>query len=316
MITQEYRRRLQRANYRLVGSNQHAGVKLCLWTKKSIKTGGKAFCYKQRFYGIQSHRCLQMTPDLPFCNLDCKYCWRDPTTASKSWEGEIDGPEEIIEGSIEAQKKLLTGLGGINHSKKHLNEAMNPVHAAISLEGEPTLYPYLNDLIVGFHKRGFTTFLVTNGTRPDVLRGLQVLPSQLYLSLSSPNKNVFETLQRPVTNELWTNIMETIKIFPLLKTRKVIRLTLIKDINMEQIKEYAALIRTANPDFIECKSYMSVGYSRNRLPYDSMPTHKEIIEFSKMLSEELGWKIEDEKVDSRVVLIKNPEGCERWLQKI
>ena len=68
--------------------------------------------------------------------------------------------------------------------------------------------------------------------------------------------------------------------------------------------KYAKLIEKALPNFVECKSFMSVGFSRSRLPYSSMPLHEEIKEFSEKLSNSLGYKIADEKKDSRVVLLK------------
>ena len=74
MLSQEQLTRLQNAGYKVIGN--HSAVKLCLWCKKSIKTNGKDFCYKQKFYDINSHRCIQMTPALQFCNLKCLHCWR------------------------------------------------------------------------------------------------------------------------------------------------------------------------------------------------------------------------------------------------
>src|SRR5205807_1271461 len=63
---------LERQGYRIVG--EHSGVKLCHWTKASLTKG--LGCYKQTFYGIESHRCLQMTPTVDACNLACQFCWR------------------------------------------------------------------------------------------------------------------------------------------------------------------------------------------------------------------------------------------------
>jgi len=292
--------KLQKADYRLVGA--HSGVKLCLWCKKSVKTGEKSFCYKQQFYGIKSHRCLQMSPALPFCNLRCDYCWRDVSLAQKAWKGGMDEPEKIIEDSIAAQRILLTGLGGVPHSDIHLKEAMEPKNVAISLEGEPTMYPKLSEMIEGFHKKGMTTFLVTNGTRPEVLEKM-TLPTQLYVSLSSTSAEMFEQLQKPVTKNLWNKVNETLELFPSLDTRKVIRLTLIRGINMDA-ESYAKLIAKAEPDFIETKAFMSIGSSRLRLPYEKMPSHEEIREFSEKLAKLTGYSVKDEKIESRVVLLK------------
>ena len=45
---------------------------------------------------------------------------------------------------------------------------------AISLTGEPTLYPKLPELIKEIHSRGKTSFLVTNGQHPEVLQKLKI----------------------------------------------------------------------------------------------------------------------------------------------
>ena len=96
---------------------------------------------------------------------------------------------------------------------------------------------------------------------------------------------------------------------PKLKTRKVIRMTLVKGENSnmkdEMINDYAILIKKANPDFIEVKGFMSVGFARNRkaMGYDSMPTYEEIKDFSNKLARAIGLKILDKHEFSRVVLI-------------
>jgi len=313
MISEEYRKRLQKANYKIIGKNQHSAVKLCLWCKKSIKSGEKEVCYKQQFYGIKSHRCLQMTPALPFCNLRCAHCWRDTTTASKEWKGEIDPAEEIIEASIKAQRELLTGLGGTPHSEVHLKEAMNPNQVAISLEGEPMMYPYIDDLIRGYKARGFTTFLVTNGTLPERIESLSNLPDQLYVSLTSSNKEMFERLQKPVETRLWSSLLRSLELLSNLKTRRVIRLTLIKGVNDKNVEEFARLIEKSSADFVEVKSYMAVGYSTLRLKYENMPSFADVMKFAEDLNKILKWYIEDKNSASRVVLIKNPRGCKRFL---
>ena len=65
-------RRLEKQQYGIVGN--HSAVKLCHCMKQSILH--KRHCYKQDFYGIQSHRCLQMTPAINHCNHSCLFCWR------------------------------------------------------------------------------------------------------------------------------------------------------------------------------------------------------------------------------------------------
>ncbi len=308
MLNEKILKRLQKAGYKIIGKNKHSAVKLCLWTRRSIRTGEKEFCYKQKFYGdigIKSHGCLQMTPCFPFCTLRCAFCWRDTSITYPKWIGKTDEPEEIIEKSIKAQRELLSGLGGVSHSKKHLKEAMSPSNAAISLAGEPTFYEKLSQLIQVFHKRNMKTFLVTNGTFPERLESLEILPTQLYISLCSNSKEMMKKTQKPLISDAWENLNKTLELFPSLKTRRVIRLTLVKNLNMSEPEKYAKLIERALPDFIEVKAGMAVGFSRlqNRMKYEDMASHEEIKHFSKKIANSLGYKIKDEKRDSRVVLL-------------
>jgi tRNA wybutosine-synthesizing protein 1 len=94
------------------------------------------------------------------------------------------------------------------------------------------------------------------------------------------------------------------------KTRTVVRINLVKDLNMDDkmIKEYSELIKKANPVFIEIKGYMAVGFARQRLGYERMPWHEDIKDFSKKLVNELNklklkYKFLDEQEYSRVVLL-------------
>ena len=69
-------------------------------------------------------------------------------------------------------------------------------------------------------------------------------------------------------------------------------------------KNYAELIKKANPMFIEIKGFMSVGYARERLSYDKMPYHEDIVNFAKEILKHLkDYKILDEHEFSRVVLL-------------
>jgi len=125
--------RYLRAGYRLVGN--HSGVQICRWTRAALM--GRRLCYK-RWYGIRSHRCLQLTPSLQFCNLRCIFCWRFHTGERFKSRHVWDPPGLILEEAIGAQRKLLTGFKANPHvTGKLFEESMNPTHVAISLDGEP-----------------------------------------------------------------------------------------------------------------------------------------------------------------------------------
>lgn len=218
--------------------------------------------------------------------------------------GRKEDISDLLDRLIMAQKEIVSGFGGDERcSKKMWDEARAPKHVAISLSGEPTLYPELSSLIAECDRRGMTTFLVTNGTNPKALERLEVLPTQLYVTLSAPNSEIFDRLCLPRTPKLWDRFNETIDLLPSLSTRKVIRHTLVKGWNLGWESEYGKIIGRASPDFIEAKAYMFVGDSRNRLTIENMPGHDDIRTFSDRLAAETSYEIRDEHTDSRVVLL-------------
>jgi tRNA wybutosine-synthesizing protein 1 len=202
----------------------------------------------------------------------------------------------------------LTGYKATpNANQKKCLEALTPKHAAISLTGEPTLYPHLDGLIKSFHKRGFTTFLVANGTVPESLSNLSEEPSQLYISVSAFDKNAFSKICRPQVKDAWKKLNETLELLPSFKCPTVIRFTLAKHMNLEYPKLFGQLIRKANPTYWEPKAYMHVGFSRLRMDGSNMPTHMEIREFAAQLGAENNYSMIDESPDSRVVLLSRLE---------
>ena len=289
---------LKRQQYRLFG---HSAVKLCHWTKASIYRNKP--CYKQLFYGIQSHRCLQMTPAVSWCDQNCVFCWR-PLTGKMSFPEKTDEPAEIVDEAIRQQRILLSGYGEFKEKigPKRLAEANNPNNAAISLSGEPTLYPKISGLVEEFNRRKFTTFLVSNGMHPEALEKM-AMPTQLYLSLEAPNGKLHKKINAPTLRDSWARLNKSLELMSSLKTRRAIRVTAIKGLNMANESDFAALIETASPDFVEVKAYMFVGYSRERLAQENMPLHNEVKDFAEKINESLGYRVAGESSPSRVVLL-------------
>jgi len=258
-----------------------------------------------------------MTPMILFENK-CIHCWRaiELDFSDQIKNAKIMSPEEIIEKCVVAQKKLLSGFKGHNNiNQKKFKESQDPNQFAISLFGEPTLYKEIGKFIENLRKKGKTSFLVTNGLNPDVISKMEKnnqLPTQLYVSVNSPNKELYDKFHRSIKKDAWKKLNKTLEIFKKIKnkTRTVIRINLVRGLNIEDkyIKEYASLIKKANPKFIEIKGYISVGFARQRLGYDKMPNHKEILDFSKKLVSELkklrlDMKILDQKKESKVVVL-------------
>ncbi len=303
MITVDVQLMLKRQGYEVVGN--HTRVKTCHWTKSDLR--GHGGCYKNKFYGINSHQCIQMTPTFT-CNNACVFCWRDLRyhTAPVMQDG-IDEPSDIVEGTIEAQKKLLSGFGGNEKtSKDKFERAMQPQHVAISLDGEPTLYPRLTGLVKEYKKKNFSTFVVSNGLLPErIEKLLEEPPTQLYISVDAPNEELFNIIDRPIIKNAWQGLYKTLSMMPKLreKMRTVLRFTLIKGLNMVNAEQWAEIIKLSSPMFVEVKAYMWVGMSRERLEQVNMPSHEEIKEFALEIAKYSDYKLIDEHEPSRVVLL-------------
>ena len=296
---------LKKQKYHLVGG--HSAVKRCKWLYESIVNDRP--CYKQKFYGIKSHRCIQMTPSLYYCTQQCLFCWRAQSgDLQVTWDEmkipKMDSPESIVEGCFKAQEKILTGYKGNPKANwRKFQEALTPKQVAISLTGEPTLYEPLGELIRTFHHKGLTTFLVSNGTMPAKLSKLSQEPTQLYISVCAPNDQVYKQVCRPEFPGAWAKLNETLNLLPSFRCPTVVRTTLVKELNMNRVDEYAKLVEKANPTYIEAKAYMHIGFSGLRLGFERMPMHGEVKDFAQQLAEKTGYMVIDEAPESRVVLL-------------
>ncbi len=309
-MDQAYKDLLIKQQYRLY--KDHSAVKLCHWMKESMIH--ERHCYKQDFYGISSHRCLQMTPAINECSHMCTFCWRiqEHDFEVKDWAE----PKEMLDALIEQQRSLIWGFKGDPRcDPKMFEEARNPNQVAISLAGEPITYPYMSEFLKECHRRHMSTFIVTNGTYPERLAALDVLPMQLYVTVAAPNKEIYKSVCRPKISDGWEKLMQTLELLPSLDTRTVIRHTLVKGINMGWEEDYGRLDRIADPTLVEPKGYVFVGGSRNRLSMSCMPSFEEIKEFSANLGPHIGMEIIKERADSRVVLLGHP-GMETDIRKI
>ena len=348
-ITNDFVEKYTKTTYRIIGKNKHTAIKPCHWLEQKLLTGrDNRNCYKGVF-GIQSHRCLQNTPSMPFCNHQCVFCWRDIELGSLGGEFivEPDEPKDLVDEMIRHQRDIIKNhlplrrylenyeimvdtlnfmlSNDENHNVNSLSrnlhvsknkvdravnllknqkfitatddslknyrvekeisccidsrdeivklfnlalttpdeimqvhgEAMNPNHAAISLDGEPLLYPKIGGLVEEFRNRNMTSFIVTNGTLPEKIESLNSLPSQLYITLPAPNETVYKKVCRPMIKNGWSKISNTLDLVESLSCRSLVRITAVKNLNLSEnyIKDYIKLIDKANPNFFEIKGF-------------------------------------------------------------
>ncbi|CCC82639.1 4-demethylwyosine synthase TYW1 [Thermoproteus tenax] len=319
-------RRLIEAHYGVYG---HATVELCKWTKDALD--GRGSCYKVKFYNAPaggSHRCVEMSPVGMLCDNRCIYCWR-PTQEFDSFVPEelwVMEPEEVIRGVLKERERLLSGYWA--HDPERVKEALAPTHWAISLSGEPTLYPKLPELVKLIKSLPHTksVFIVTNGQHPEMLERLikeDALPTQLYLSMNAPNKELFYEINVPILNkeDAWERWLKSLELLAAMPTRTVVRITLIRSMNYDErlIPQFAELLKRGNPHFIEVKSYMHLGYSTRRLSRNDMLTHQEVVEWAKRLRDELEragarYAYMDDDERSRIAVLQNMDRyIDRWI---
>ncbi len=310
------RERYEKAVYGIAG--RHSGVQVCAWTKKALRRQG--VCYKQKFYGVDCSRCCQMSPSLAWCQQACVFCWRPMEWMKRTAmeNAEVDSPESIIGECVAKRKKLIAGIGGARDVRRPaFDESFRlfPSHWAISLSGEPTIYPKLGELVKALkkHEEVRSIFIVTNGQEPERLEAMArdgALPTQLYVSLAAPDEILFKKICRSRYENGWDRLNRTLGLLASLDCRRVIRLTLIKGLNdaAEHLPAYAALLEKSNADFIEIKSYMHLGLSRQRLARENMASHGYIVEWAgKLLALMPNYRLEAEDAQSRIALLKRTD---------
>eukprot|EP00210_Caulerpa_lentillifera_P005773 g5520.t1 len=294
MLTPLLRTSLTKQGYKLIGS--HSGVKMCRWTKSMLR--GRGGCYKHTFYGIESHRCMEMTPSLA-CANKCVFCWRHHTNpVGKQWKWNQDSPQEIVKSALNHHTKMIkeySGVPGVQPQKlkegfevSHFLICVRFVfqvkHCALSLVGEPIMYPEINTLVHELHSRKISTFLVTNAQFPEKIEELTPV-TQLYVSVDAATKDSLKSIDRPLFEDFWQRFRDCLVLLRQKKQRTVYRLTLVKDWNMQEISNYAELIELGKPDFVEIKGVTYCGDSNtSKLTMKNVPYHEDVCAFGEALS--------------------------------
>uniref|UniRef100_A0A3P8V9H8 S-adenosyl-L-methionine-dependent tRNA 4-demethylwyosine synthase TYW1 n=1 Tax=Cynoglossus semilaevis TaxID=244447 RepID=A0A3P8V9H8_CYNSE len=270
--------------YKLIGS--HSGVKLCRWTKSMLR--GRGGCYKHTFYGIESHRCMETTPSLA-CANKCVFCWRHHTNpVGTEWRWKMDPAEEILQDAMEKHQNMIRQFRGVPGVKpERYEEGLVVKHCALSLVGEPIMYPEINTFLRLLHSHNISSFLVTNAQFPEEIRSL-VPVTQLYVSVDASTKDSLKKIDRPLFKDFWPRFLDSLKALGEKRQRTVYRLTLVKAWNVEELQAYSELIALGQPDFIEVKGVTYCGESSaSSLTMANVPWHQEVVSFVQQLADML-----------------------------
>ena len=116
----------------------------------------------------------------------------------------------ILQGATEnhySMIKQFKGVPGVLPAK--FDEAFTIKHCALSLVGEPIMYPEINTLVGLLHESKISTFLVTNAQFPDAIKNL-VPVTQLYVSVDASTKDSLKKIDRPLFKDFWERFVDSL----------------------------------------------------------------------------------------------------------
>lgn len=187
---------------------------------------------------------------------------------------------------------------------------MDVRHCALSLVGEPIMYPRINEFVRLLHDRGISSFLVTNAQFPQEL--VQLGPvTQLYLSIDAPTRSQLEAVDRPIFEDFWERFLACIDATATRPERTVFRLTLVNGWNVDEVDAYADLVVRGKPDFVEIKGVTYAGKGdTSPLTIKNCPFHEEVASFAQDLASRISSKgipfaVASEHAHSCSVLLAN-----------
>jgi len=124
---------------------------------------------------------IDLSPATKQCNFDCLYCELAPAA------------------TVPSQKETVEVATIINELKSHLNDKIDVI--TLTANGEPTLYPHLDELIdeINKIKNSTQTLILTNSATlvdDKVFHSLLKL-DQVKLSLDAISEDIFKKIDRP-----------------------------------------------------------------------------------------------------------------------
>lgn len=179
----------------------------------------------------------------------------------------------------------MKGVPGV--LPERYKEAFTVKHCALSLVGEPIMYPHINEMVRDLHSREISTFLVTNAQFPDQIRDMDPV-TQLYVSVDAATSDSMKAVDRPLFKDFWDRFKTSLRYMNEKKQRTVYRMTLVKSFNMTEVQGYADLIEEGQPDFIEIKAVTYCGKSdASSLTMKNVPWHHEVCAYGEAIAKNL-----------------------------
>jgi len=199
---------------------------------------------------------IDLSPEKKRCNFDCLYCELEPSKPICEYKN-YPKVDEILKEVKEAIKL---------HSFDVLT---------ITSNGEPTLYPLLDELIDELKKLNYPLLILSNSStiyKKDIQNALKKLDI-VKLSLDSADKKTFKKLDRPCNENLDEIIKGMVEFRKIYKKELIIEIMVVKNINdkEEEFKKLNEVLKEIKPDRVDISSidrppaYRVEGVSEERL---------------------------------------------------
>ncbi len=183
---------------------------------------------------------IDISPDKKQCNFDCLYC----EVGKGKVVSQIENPPQMTE--------IVSEL------ENFLRKYGYPDVITLTASGEPTLYPFLDELINNINKikKNSKTLILSNGStinRPEVRKVLKKFDI-VKLSLDAANQETFEKINKVIDGIQVREIIEGMKTFRKeFKGQLVIEVLFVRGVNdsLDNIKKLSEILKEIRPDRVD-----------------------------------------------------------------
>jgi len=172
---------------------------------------------------------IDLSPDEKSCNFDCIYCELDKASKVSTIKNPVSVSDILNDVKLGIEKFEFDVL-------------------TITANGEPTLYPYLDELVNELKKLNKKLLILSNSSTIDDKKVQKILKKLdiVKLSLDTVNQKTFKKIDRPLEELKIENIINGIKEFSKdYKGEFIIEILVVKGIN-DKIEEFKALNEVLN----------------------------------------------------------------------